>query len=72
MVEIGLCVCFWEGNQTSFVLPIPFQAVRKYVHRRQAWWCIPVIPALKRLRHEDHELQVSLGYVTRPHLKNHK
>jgi hypothetical protein len=28
------------------------------------------IPALGRLRQEDHQFEVSMGYVTRPCLKN--
>jgi hypothetical protein len=31
----------------------------------QVWWCIPISPALRRLRQEDHELKVSLGYIAR-------
>jgi hypothetical protein len=27
------------------------------------WWCMPVIPAPGRLRHEELESEVSLGYV---------
>jgi hypothetical protein len=26
-------------------------------------WFTPVIPALKRLRQEDHEFEASLGYI---------
>jgi hypothetical protein len=31
-----------------------------------AWWCTPAIPALRRLRPEDRELQDSLGCAVRP------
>jgi hypothetical protein len=30
------------------------------------WWCTTVIPALRRLRQEDHEFGTSLGYIARP------
>jgi hypothetical protein len=36
----------------------------------QAWWHIPVIPVLKRLRQEDHEFETSLSYTDRLCLKN--
>jgi hypothetical protein len=29
------------------------------------WWCIPVIPALERLRQEDFEFKPSLGHIGR-------
>jgi hypothetical protein len=29
----------------------------------QAWWYTAVIPALKRLRQEDHKLKDNLSYV---------
>jgi predicted glycosyl hydrolase (DUF1957 family) len=35
-----------------------------------AWWYIPVIPALGRLRQEDHQFEVNLGFTVRPCLKN--
>ncbi|EGW14286.1 LisH domain-containing protein ARMC9 [Cricetulus griseus] len=39
----------------------------------QIWGCTPVIPALEKLRQEDHnEFKVSLGYIARLHLKNIK
>jgi hypothetical protein len=28
------------------------------------WWYIPIIPALRGLKKEDYELEVSLGYMT--------
>jgi hypothetical protein len=35
------------------------------VDKRQMWWHTPVITALRRLRQEDHEFEVSLGYVVK-------
>jgi hypothetical protein len=31
--------------------------------RSLAWWCMPVIPAFRRLRQEDDEFKASLGYI---------
>jgi hypothetical protein len=36
---------------------------------RQAWWYIPIIPALRRLRQEDCEFKTSLGYIVKLYLK---
>jgi hypothetical protein len=36
----------------------------RYTH--QAWWDTPVIPALRRLRQEDHKFEVNLDYIARP------
>jgi hypothetical protein len=36
------------------------------------WWYTFVKPALRRLRKEDHEIEVSLGYTVRPCLKHTK
>jgi hypothetical protein len=38
----------------------------------QAWCCIYVIPALGKLRQEDGEFKVSLGYIVRRYLKKKK
>jgi hypothetical protein len=35
----------------------------------QAWWHMPVIPALGRLRQEDCEFEVYLNYIVKPYLK---
>jgi hypothetical protein len=32
-------------------------------------WYIPVIPALRRLKHEDLGFEAGLGYIVRPYLK---
>lgn len=36
--------------------------------RRQeiVWWCIHVIPALRRLKQEKGKFKVSQGYIVRP------
>jgi hypothetical protein len=31
--------------------------------RCEAWWCIPVIPALRKLRQKDCEFKARLGYI---------
>jgi hypothetical protein len=36
------------------------------------WWCILVIPALRRLRQEDCEFEDSLGYNRDPVSNNNK
>jgi hypothetical protein len=30
------------------------------------WWFAPVIPALRRLRQEDHAFKASMNYIARP------
>jgi hypothetical protein len=39
---------------------------------QNTWWCTPVIAALGRLKQEDHEFKVILGYRVRPCLKKKK
>jgi hypothetical protein len=38
----------------------------------QAWWYIPVILALGRLRQKDHKFKTGLGHRVRPCLKKQK
>jgi hypothetical protein len=35
-----------------------------------AWWNMPVIPALGRLRQEYHEFEASLDYIVTPYIQN--
>jgi hypothetical protein len=30
---------------------------------RQAWWCLPAVPAPEKLGLEDYKFQASLGYT---------
>jgi hypothetical protein len=38
----------------------------------QTWWHMPIIPALGRLKQEDHKFEASLGYIVRSCLKKKK
>jgi hypothetical protein len=40
-------------------------SVGKNVHLYQAYWCVPTIPELRRLRPENHEFKASLGIVSK-------
>jgi hypothetical protein len=33
-----------------------------------AWWCIPVFPALGRMKQGDLKLKATLGHITKPFL----
>jgi hypothetical protein len=41
----------------------------RIVERSLAWWHMPLIPALRRLRQEDREFPVNLGYIVETCLK---
>jgi hypothetical protein len=41
---------------------------KKKVIRSQTWWYIPVIPALQKLRVENHEFKTILGGIKRLYL----
>jgi hypothetical protein len=41
----------------------------KYKNSCWVWWYTPVIPALGRIRQENHEFEGSLVYTVRPCLK---
>jgi hypothetical protein len=46
------------------------QASSKNLGFFQAWWCMPVVSAHRRLREEDLEFEASLGYIV--YLSKHK
>jgi hypothetical protein len=37
-----------------------------YINLKQAWWLMFVLPALGRLRQEDHRFKASLDYIGIP------
>jgi hypothetical protein len=52
---------FWSKNLTT-------EESRKIIFY-QAWWYIPVIPALRSLRQKDCKFKANLGWIGRPILK---
>jgi hypothetical protein len=50
----------------------PHLLVVSILYSSQAWWYLPVIPALRSLRQKDCQFQASLGSAARPCLKTKK
>jgi hypothetical protein len=58
-----ICCIFFKGRKKDYEC---------FYHKKktsQVRWRTPVIPAL-RLRQKDHEIEASLGYITRLSQKN--
>jgi hypothetical protein len=52
------------------IAPIPIRGLEcSFQESKEARWHVPIIPALRRLRQTDHELQTSLDYTVRFCLK---
>jgi hypothetical protein len=60
----------WSRSYSGAPLRTPCAMIK--ANGGWAWWYKPVIPALPKLRWEDLELEVSLGYRVRPCLKKQK
>jgi hypothetical protein len=59
----------WDKRYDCLYLrKAPFVTVNKEICVSWVWWCVSIIPALRRLRQEDQEFQGSLGYIARDHL----
>jgi hypothetical protein len=49
----------WRNDELWLVLPTNSKI--RVCCSSQAWWHVPVIPALRKLKQEDHKFKVSLG-----------
>jgi hypothetical protein len=56
-----------DGDRKSWFEASPDKKLARPPSQRtsQAWWCIPVIPALGPLRQKNLEFEASLGYIAR-------
>jgi hypothetical protein len=45
--------------------PIPTKKKKMFKMWSQAWWHIPVIPALGRLRQKHQKFEASVGYISK-------
>jgi hypothetical protein len=62
---------FQQGFSNFSVKNIPweFYSKRRFLALLACTMVMPVTPALRGLRQEDHKLQANLGYTVRPCLK---
>jgi hypothetical protein len=55
-------ICKWYANVTKFPVQLSYASFRKE-RINLVWWYMPTIPALEKLRQEDHEFESSPGYI---------
>lgn len=63
--DVFPCIRRW-GTSKHFGNPVAmYVSLLQKQKRVPAWWFMPVIPALGRLRQKNHSLKVSLDYTVR-------
>jgi hypothetical protein len=55
--------CSQNCDFQSDIASVPLSKAKR---RSQVWCFMSIIPALRRLRQENHEFKVSLDYIVRP------